>query len=398
MINLQPYGNPQYFVYLIIALLPLIIGIYNGYRCRWYQSLISLIFIFLMFDGPKWHQGLMLIFYVIWQWIIVGLYMVYRKKYNNKWFFYLAVILSIIPVATVKITPAVAPDQSNLFGFLGISYLTFRAVGMIMEIRDGFIKEFHPILFIEFLTFMPTISSGPIDRYRRWIKDYNVVPDRDKYLSMLDKAVHYIFLGFLYKFLLAHLFGSIIVPKMSAMAIASGKGLSWGLVGYMYAWSMDLFFDFAGYSLFAVAISYLMGIETPMNFNRPWQSKNLKEFWNRWHMTLSFWFRDFVFMRLVYAMMKNKVFKNKNTVSNVAYVLDMALMGFWHGVTWYYVAYGLLHGIGLAVNDTWLRFKKKHQDKIPHNKFTKCFSIFLTFNVVCLSFLLFSGFLNTLWF
>ncbi|KRL54153.1 D-alanyl-lipoteichoic acid biosynthesis protein DltB [Furfurilactobacillus rossiae] len=399
MINLEPYGNPQYFVYLLIGLIPLMIGLYHGHRWRWYQSAVSLVFIFLMFDSQKWQQGVALIGFVIWEWLMVGGYMAYRKKANNRWIFYGAFLLSIVPLLFVKITPAINPGHTSLFGFLGISYLTFRSVGMIMEMRDGIIKEFHPMLFLEFLLFMPTISSGPIDRYRRWLDDYQKVPDREKYVGMIEKAVHYIFLGFMYKFLLAYLFGTMLVPKLETLTLRyGGTGFSWPLVGVMYAWSMYLFFDFAGYSLFAVAISYLMGIETPMNFNRPFQSHNLKDFWNRWHMTLSFWFRDFVFMRLVFAMMKNKIFKSRVTVSNVAYIFNMLIMGFWHGVTWYYIAYGLLHGVGLVVNDWWLRFKKKHRESIPHNKLTEAFAIFLTFNFVCFSFLLFSGFLSKLWF
>lgn len=175
-------------------------------------------------------------------------------------------------------------------------------------------------------------------------------------------------------------------------------GFSWNIIAYMYVYSMDLFFDFAGYSLFAVGISYLMGIKTPVNFNQPFKSKNIKDFWNRWHMTLSFWFRDYIFMRLVFFFMKHKVFKSRVTTANVCYVINMLIMGFWHGETWFYITYGLFHGCALVINDTWLRFKKKHQDVIPHNKLTELFAIFLTFNVVCFSFLIFSGFLNTLFF
>ncbi len=75
----------------------------------------------------------------------------------------------------------------------------------------------------------------------------------------------------------------------------------------MYAYSMYLFFDFAGYSAFAVGVSYLLGVQTPMNFNKPFAARNIKEFWNRWHMTLSFWFRDYVFMRFVFWVNKKEM-------------------------------------------------------------------------------------------
>lgn len=174
----------------------------------------------------------------------------------------------------------------------------------------------------------------------------------------------------------------------------------------MYVYGFDLFFDFAGYSMFALAVSNLMGIKSPINFDKPFISRDMKEFWNRWHMSLSFWFRDFVFMRLVIVLMRNKVFKNRNTTSNVAYIINMMVMGFWHGITWYYIAYGIFHGIGLGINDAWLRKKKtinKDRKKaglkpLPENKWTKALGIFITFNTVMLSFLIFSGFLNDLWF
>lgn len=297
----------------------------------------------------------------------------------------------------VKIAPVMNNGRESIIGFLGISYLTFKAVGMIMEIRDGIIKEVGLSEVVHFLLFFPTISSGPIDRYRRFLGDYKKVPARDKYLALLDKAMWYIFLGFVYKFLLAYLFGVVMLPKISALALAHG-GWSWWVIAYMYTYSMDLFFDFAGYSLFAVGISYIMGIQTPMNFNKPFIAKNIKDFWNRWHMTLSFWFRDYIYMRLVFFMMKKKLLKSRIAIANVGYLTLFLIMGFWHGVTWYYIVYGLYHAVAINLCDMWLRFKKRHKEKIPHNKFTEALAIFITFNVVCFSFLIFSGFLNTLFF
>lgn len=396
--NLQPYGDPQYFVYLIILLVPIVIAILFGKRLKWYESLISLIFIVLMFAGDRWQQFIALCGYMIWQLIVVFSYASYRKKADNKWIFYGAVFLDILPLTIVKLTPALTTGKNSMIGFLGISYLMFRSVGMLMETRDGVLKEFTLSQFLRFMLFMPTISSGPIDRFRRFTTDYEQLPDRAKYLNMLERAVHYLFLGFLYKFILAYVFGSLLLPNIKHMALAEGGLINLPTIGVMYVYGLDLFFDFAGYSLFAIAISYIMGIETPINFNKPFLAKNLKDFWNRWHMSLSFWFRDFVFMRLVMVFMRHKVFKNRNVTSGVVYVLNMTIMGFWHGVTWYYISYGIFHGLGLVINDWWLRYKRRHKDQIPHNKFTEVFAIFITFNVVMFSFLLFSGFLDQLWF
>ena len=310
---------------------------------------------------------------------------------------YAAVILSILPLVIVKVTPAINNGHNSLLGFLGISYITFKVVGMLMEIRDGMIKEFSFNKILHFLLFFPTISSGPIDRYRRFVKDYQTVPAQKEYVKMLDKGIWKIMLGFLYKFLLAYFFGSFLLPMVSKEALFQ-RGLSWYLLAYMYVYAMYLFFDFAGYSLFAIGTSYLMGIKTPDNFNRPFISANIKEFWQRWHMTLSFWFRDYIYMRLVFTLMKKKVFKSQVVTANAGYLTLFIIMGFWHGLTWYYIVYGLFHASAMIICDWWQRFKKKHRSDIPSNRVTKCCAIAITFNLVCFSFLIFSGFLNQLFF
>ena len=403
--HLEPYGDPQYFVYIILAVLPIFVGLFFKKRFPIYEALVSLAFIIFMLIGPKLTQIYALLFYVLWQMLWVWTYKIYRKTGDSKWLFYLHIALSILPLFFVKVTPAIYGHQS-LLGFLGISYLTFRSVGMIIELRDGVLKEFSLWEFLRFMLFMPTFSSGPIDRFKRFNEDYETIPERDEVLDMLETSVQYIMLGFLYKFILAHIFGSMILPPLKQYALQMGGIFNLPTLGVMYVFGLDLFFDFAGYSMFALAVSNLMGIKSPINFNKPFVSRDLKEFWNRWHMSLSFWFRDFVFMRLVTVLIRNKVFKNRNTTSSVAYIINMLVMGFWHGVTWYYIAYGLFHGLGLVVNDAWLRKKKtvnkerkkKNLPLLPDNKWTQAVGIFITFNVVMFSFLIFSGFLNDLWF
>lgn len=404
MINLQPYANPTYFVILAVLLLPIVVGLYFGKRLKHYEAIFTLAFLVLTFGGDKWLQGIWLIGYILYQCALTFWYQSYLHRNKNQTsIFYLAVVLAILPLTLVKITP-VLPQTSTLnIGFLGISYLTFKTVQVIMELRDKTIKQVEPLMYLRFLLFFPTISSGPIDRYRRFAKDYEKVPKQSEYLNDLELATKYLFQGFLYKFILGWFFGSYLLPIVEKQALLVGNlngglKLSYALLAYMYVYSLYLFFDFAGYSLFAVAISYYMGIHTPMNFNKPFLAHNIKEFWNKWHMTLSFWFRDFIFMRFTFLAMKKRWFKNRIHLSQVAYLLLFLIMGFWHGLTWYYIVYGLFHAIAINVNDMWLRFKKKHQAHLWHNRFTSALSIFITFHVVCFSFLIFSGFLDKLWF
>lgn len=385
---IQPYDAPSYFIIIGALLLPIIIGLLRGKRYLVYQNIVTLIMLFLTFGGKSWHQGISIIIYLIWQWALVYSYFHYRQKKNATNVFVGAVLLAIAPLAIVKIAPFTSGHLSILT-FLGISYLTFKAVQMVMEIRDGLIKEFDPKMFLQFLLFFPTISAGPIDRYRRFEKDFKQPPIKEEYIALISKAIWMIMLGSLYKFIIAHYIGTFAVPYTEKLALDVG-GFSISLLMYMYSYSLNLFFDFAGYSLFAVGVSYLMGIQTPVNFNKPFSSPNLKEFWNRWHMSLSFWFRDYVFMRMVFTLMKKKVFKSRITVSNIGYMTLFLLMGIWHGLTWFYIAYGLFHGVAMCINDAWLRYKKKHKN-LPSNWATKALAIFITFNTVCFSFLIFSG-------
>lgn len=394
MIFLTPYEKPFYFIVLAVALLPMIILLLRGKRPLWYQNILTLFFLYMSFGGVNWKQGVALILYTLWQTCLVWLYFKYRQKANKSSVFYVSVILAILPLFFVKVMPFVS-ERPSILGFLGISYLTFKAVQMIMEIRDGIIKEYFVGRYIQFLLFFPTISSGPIDRYRRFEKDLLNPPSREKYTELLGKGIQMIFMGFLYKYILGYLFGHQLLPYVQEFALNQG-GISLGLLGYMYVYSFYLFFDFAGYSLFAVGTSYLLGYETPVNFNKPFISPNIKEFWNRWHISLSFWFRDYVYMRLMFTLIKKKVFKSRITASNVGYLALFVLMGVWHGLTWYYLVYGIYHAGLICLNDVWIRYKKKHKGKLPSNRYTHAFAIFLTFNAVCFSFLIFSGFLDTL--
>jgi len=152
-----------------------------------------------------------------------------------------------------------------------------------------------------------------------------------------------------------------------------------------------LFFDFAVYSAFAIGFSYMFGIHTPENFNRPFLSTSIRDFWNRWHISLSWWFRDHVYSRFVFSALKGHWFKNKYLASYLGFILSMGLMGVWHGTAWHYIIYGLYHGMLLVATDWFIRFNK--QKKILNGGLWiwQAASIFLTFNLVCFGFLIFSG-------
>ena len=140
----------------------------------------------------------------------------------------------------------------------------------------------------------------------------------------------------------------------------------------------------------AVGSSYMLGIETPDNFNMPFISRDIREFWDRWHITLSHWFRDFIFTRFVMYSSKKKWFSSRLQRACVGFFVDMGIMGLWHGITPSYILYGLYHGALLAATETYQKkssFYKKNRNKTWY----QILSWAITMQLVMFGFFLFSG-------
>src|SRR5262249_9321330 len=157
-----------------------------------------------------------------------------RKRNKIQIVFYGTVLLSLAPLLAAKFIPLVQSGYP-LF-FLGLSYISFRAVDAIIGIQDGMISSLAPLPYLLFLLFFPTISSGPIDRYQRFSEDWQATHTRSDFLSDLDGAVHRVFTGFLYKFILAHLIQQYWLDP------ASKSGDLLHILSYMYAYTFYLFF------------------------------------------------------------------------------------------------------------------------------------------------------------
>jgi membrane protein involved in D-alanine export len=293
-----------------------------------------------------------------------------------------AILLTLAPLALNRLMPFVSHDSA--FGFIGISYVTFRALDVIFSIRDGVVKSLAPGQLFAFLFFFPTVSSGPIDRYRRFGQDWVKTRTRAEFLDDLDFAVQRIMRGFLYKFIIAAQIDTHL--RVPLLKVAGFKGYA----GYMYVYLFYLFFDFAGYSAFAVGVSRLMGIKSPENFSLPFLARNIRDFWTRWHISLSFWFRDHIHMRFQLAAAKGKWFKGKYTASYLGLFLTFGLMGVWHGFTFYYIAYGMYHAVLLCGYDVFMRWNKTAK-VWGDGPWWRALNIGITFHVIALGMLLFSG-------
>jgi len=412
-----PYDNFSFFLWLLIPIIPaIILGLVQAspkIRSLWIMHL-SLGMLYIILSPLSFF--IQAVVYFIWEYVIVRSYLGYRQsetKKNQAYVFYLAVVGSLLPLLLVKFVPLLGlshlaqtlvgnpatnvlaaqknglqsqmtPLLNSVLGFLGISYVTFRIVGTVTEIRDGLIKEVNLGDFISFVLFFPTLASGPIDRYRRFLADLTKELTRQEYISYLIEGIEYVFRGFLYKFILAYL-----INQYALIPINHAHGL-WPTIQYMYAYSAYFFFDFAGYSAFAIGVSRFFGIKTPDNFKAPFCAKNIKDFWNRWHISLSMWFRDYIYMRFALDSAKRRRFSNRSTASAVSYLLLFFLMGIWHGTQWHYIIYGLYMAL-LMIGFEFLERLNKKKQRWGEGKAWDMLAMFFTLQFTCFGLLIFSG-------
>lgn len=367
-------GN-EFFLLLFVVLLIGFVLNYFGKRKDYYILSLSILFAGAIYGKSK-SMVVYLLAFIIYQYVLVFI----AQRMDSKRLKPL-VMLSILPLVVNKVF---AITQLHLLAFIGISYMSFKTIQIMLEISDGLIKEKISVKdYLQFLLFFPTVSSGPIDRSRRFLKEINEVMPRKDYLELAGDGIYRIVLGLLYKVVLSTYVYQILLALSNTGTVVYS-------IKYMYLYTLYLFFDFAGYSLMAVGSSNVLGIQTPMNFNKPFLSIDIKDFWTRWHITLSTWLRDFVFSRVLMQVIRKKWFKNRLHNAAYAYMVNMLVMGFWHGISVSYIAYGFYHGIlmsGFEIYQKKSTFYKKHKNKTWY----KLISWFVTMNLVMVGFFIFSG-------
>ena len=367
-------GNDFFLLLFVVLLIGFVVNFFEK-RKDYYILALSLLFVGAIY-GKSRAMIVYLLAFIVYQYFLVFL----AQRIEAKWLKPL-VFLSILPLVINKVF---ALTSLHLLAFIGISYMSFKTIQIMLEISDGLIKEKITVKdYLQFLLFFPTVSAGPIDRSRRFLKEINEVMPRKEYLELAGDGVYRIVLGLLYKVVLStYVYQMLLTLNNTGTVVYSIK--------YMYLYTLYLFFDFAGYSLMAVGSSNILGIQTPMNFNKPFLSVDIKDFWTRWHITLSTWLRDFVFSRVLMQVIRKKWFKNRLHNATYAYMVNMLVMGFWHGLSVSYIVYGFYHGVlmaGFEVYQKKSNFYKKNKNK----NWYKLLSWFVTMNLVMVGFFIFSG-------
>ncbi len=226
----------------------------------------------------------------------------------------------------------------------GLSYTTFRAVDLLLQARSGRLPACRPLQVLAYLLFFPAFTAGPINRFRPFLADLETGPSPMPWERLRGNLLR---LGFgLVKILvlgrLAYL-NAIVSPGFDELLPAPGWRLALGLYWYY----LYIYLDFSGYCDAAIAIADCLGIRLPENFRWPVLAANLQDFWNRWHISLSHWCRDYVFFPL------NLTFVSRWRLGGLsatclAAMTTFLLIGLWHGDAWHWLGYGAWHGLGVA--------------------------------------------------
>lgn len=285
----------------------------------------------------------------------------------------LSLITNIGLMASLKYMPGWDRDWKWVLP-LGMSFYCFQALSYTIDVYRRDAKATSSILaHFAAVSFFPTILAGPITRVA------NLIPqlEKPKKLSAADggRALFLIGLGAMKKLLIADYLAENLVNRIFDFPkLYSGLEVLAGVYGY----ALQLYFDFSGYSDIALGSALLLGLKIPQNFNMPYAATNIAVFWQRWHISLSTWLRDYLYFSFPGL---------RGTVTPyVALTLTMVIGGIWHGASWNFLIWGALHGLGLAACRGWQSWRAKTKWDHPLSRGLACF---WTVQFVCLGWVFF---------
>ncbi len=266
---------------------------------------------------------------------------------------------------------------------VGISFYTFQALGYMIDVYRGDIKaERNFFKYALFVSFFPQLVAGPIERSRNLLLQLDELPNRPLYSKEnIVSGLITMMWGFFMKMVIADRIAVLVNTVYDSYWLFGFFGLSAATVGF----AIQIYCDFASYSAIAIGASKMMGINLMQNFNVPYFSKSIKEFWRRWHISLSTWFRDYVYIPLG----GSRVAKWRK---NLNLMIVFLVSGLWHGANWTFVAWGGINGAYQVIGDALKPTKEKFFAKTKMRQ--DCFSfqfgkILITFALTCFAWIFF---------
>ncbi len=241
---------------------------------------------------------------------------------------------------------------------LGISFYIFKHIGYLLDVRAGrFPPVTNPLLFITYSAFFPQISAGPLSIGDDTLKQLAALPDHINSHQVYD-GLTFITIGLAKKILIADVLSMSLQTGLLSNAAGSGFLWAWTSVG-MYA--LQLYFDFSAYTDMVLGVGILLGVTLPPNFNNPYLATTPADFWTRWHISLSTWFRVYLFFPLSRGLLRRWGTNRAEVAQYASNWITMGLIGLWHGAGWGFVLWGLYHGL-LLNGYAWARRRRINLD------------------------------------
>jgi alginate O-acetyltransferase complex protein AlgI len=234
---------------------------------------------------------------------------------------------------------------------LGISFFTFHHIMYLVDLRRGRAPLYPLDRYALYISFFPQAIAGPLARWSQVVHQFGREVYAPGWQRQFCIGGAFIAIGLIEKIMLGDRIGRILDPIYAQAELgAVMAGQSWLALGFGF----QILFDFAGYSDIAIGLGLLFGVQLPFNFNAPYRSLNIQEFWQRWHMTLMLFLRDYVFHPLAHARIIPRQLRLAQYFA--AMLVTMALCGLWHGASWSFVLWGTLHGCALVLCSLWRRY------------------------------------------
>jgi len=381
-----PFANIEYYIIAIIFVVILFtVKLFFSKYISYNTILLVISSSFIFFYYPK---PLNIAIFVFYSYLIYYLFNNILKSKNKL----LGTVFILLPMILVKsgIKVHYYPyEVSQWMSFAGLSYISFRVVSVYIEAKPSD-KPVNIIKYLNFLLFTPTLLIGPIDRFNRFSNDLDNGFSNIN-IKNISIAINFIVLGVAYKYIVAEL---ISVYWLNIYSSESTNIID--MAANMYGYYFYLFFDFAGYSSMAIGVGKFMGIDVPINFDKPFLAQNPQDFWRRFHKTLGDWLRDYFFMPFYKFFTKQKKLKKFPLFrQNISLFSTFLLMGAWNGFTKNFIISGLIFASYSVVHNSYVHYSKKKQKDIVFGnmdpKYTKWISIFIMFNLAAFSIYIFSG-------
>ena len=431
--------NNGFFVYFFTLFILLFFALRNHHKARRYVFCLFSLYFFYKASG--WFVGLVLVSAVVDFFLSNAIYRE-ESKSKKKFLLVLSILFNLGMLFYFKYTDFFIEISNSLFDTnfnplnlilpIGISFYTFENLSYTVDVYRGEFKPANKFSdYLLFLAFFPKLMMGPIVRAHDFVPQINepyVISERD-----FAKGFFLIVSGLIKKLVISDYITLNMVDYMF-----DNPALHTGVENLMavYGYAMVIYCDFSGYSEIAIGIALWLGFKIPPNFMSPYQSLNITEFWRRWHISLSTWLKDYLYIPLggnrnfsvasfifvggflvgsfimgvelfhlsnFWAAVVSAVLllifiipavitrKTSGIAANFNLLTTMLLGGFWHGASWNFIIWGAIHGVGLGVHKIWMLLTDKSFSAFNQSRIYKIISGILTFHFVCFAWIFFKA-------